>query len=102
MVSAAMICDDEQSFVRFVLVPPRRLANDGHEPPFSLSGQSVEIKVMLRSHLLTFKHEDVRLISAWGVNGHGQRLEVGGELHLLNVVDFAVALLVRQCERVLV
>lgn len=66
------------------------------------SPDSVEIEVILRNHLLPFKHEDVRLISACGVNGYGQRLKVGRKLDLLSVVDFAVALLVCQFQCVLV
>jgi hypothetical protein len=62
----------------------------------------VETEVLLRSQLLPFEHKDVRLISACGVNGHGQRLKVGGKFDLLSVVDFAVASLVRQFECVLI
>ena len=58
--------------------------------------------VLSWDHLLSFKHQDVRLISACGTDGDGQRLKVGGKLDLLSVVDFAVAPFVRQFECVLI
>jgi hypothetical protein len=59
------------------------------------TGSNARPCVRMVRRLLPFKHEDVRFISACGVNANGQRLKVGGKLDLLTVVDFAVALLIR-------
>ena len=45
-----------------------------------------------RAVLLPFKHEDVRLSSAYSVDGHRQGFAIGRKLDFLGVRDLAVEL----------